>query len=239
MGTARYVDQPASLVNASDIRQYRPVRLNGVELAEGPSDSFSPNLASTSSTPALADLLDDVPTSDGDVDPTVLSVDRNHEYTVWLSYSEVYNEKVYDLFAAIDAPDAPSPAPTRTAGQSSIPRPTSSFLNLPLPSSQSNPLLLTRKALAVKPCPPGDTGLTAAEAAKSAKSASTLKAIIETHDLVSKSLDEKQAVLLAALAVQGSKLGDGERSYAVAAILDGRLKTTDQVSGEFVGPGGE
>lgn len=153
---ARYANQPAGLVNASDLLQYRPVRLNGVELAEGPCDSFSPHLPGTSSTPALADLLDDVPTSDGDVDPTVLAVDRNHEYTVWLSYSEVYNEKVYDLFAAIDAPDAPSPTPARTAGQSSIPRPTSSFLNLPLPASQSNPLLLTRKALAVKPCPPGE-----------------------------------------------------------------------------------
>ena len=78
----------------------------------------------------------------------------------------------------------------------------------------------------------GLTQAKAAEAAKSAKSASTLKSIIETHDLVSKSLDEKQAVLLAALAVQGSKLGEGERSYAVAAVLDGRLKTTDQVAGE-------
>ena len=78
----------------------------------------------------------------------------------------------------------------------------------------------------------GLTQSKAAEAAKSPKSASTLKGIIESHDLVSKNLDEKQAVLLAALAVQGAKLGDGERSYVVAAILDGRLKTTDQVSGE-------
>lgn len=132
--------------------------MNGVELAEGPSFSFSSHLPSTSGAPALADLLDDVPTSGGEVDPTVLAVDRNHEYTVWLSYSEVYNEKVYDLFATIDAPEP-------TQAQSSIPRPTSSFLNLPLLSSQANPLLLTRKALAVKPCPPADTGLTAAEAA--------------------------------------------------------------------------
>ncbi|EJF62807.1 glutaminyl-tRNA synthetase [Dichomitus squalens LYAD-421 SS1] len=76
----------------------------------------------------------------------------------------------------------------------------------------------------------GLTQSKAAEAAKSAKSASTLKGIIESHDLVNKDLDEKQAVLLAALAVQGAKLGDGERSYAVAGILDGRLKTTDQVA---------
>ncbi|KAI0663222.1 glutaminyl-tRNA synthetase [Cubamyces menziesii] len=76
----------------------------------------------------------------------------------------------------------------------------------------------------------GLTQSKAAEAAKSPKSASTLRNIIESHDLVDKQLDEKQAVLLAALAVQGSKLGEAERSYAVNAILDGRLKTTDQVS---------
>ncbi|KAI0722233.1 glutaminyl-tRNA synthetase [Cerioporus squamosus] len=76
----------------------------------------------------------------------------------------------------------------------------------------------------------GLTQSKAAEAAKSPKSATTLKGIIESHDLVNKNLDEKQAVLLAALAVQGSKLGDAERSYAVSAILDGRLKTTDQVA---------
>ena len=75
----------------------------------------------------------------------------------------------------------------------------------------------------------GLTQSKAAEAAKSPKSASTLKGIIESHDLVNKSLDEKQAVLLAALAVQGSKLGDAERSYAVGAILDGRLKTTERL----------
>lgn len=78
----------------------------------------------------------------------------------------------------------------------------------------------------------GLTQSKAAEAAKSPKSASTLKDIIDTHNLVNKNLDEKQAVLLAALAVQGGKLGDGERDYAVGAILGGKLKTTDQVSGE-------
>lgn len=78
----------------------------------------------------------------------------------------------------------------------------------------------------------GLTQSKAAEAAKSPKSAATLRNIIESHDLVNKQLDDKQAVLLATLAVQGNKLGDAERSYAVDAILDGRLKTTDQVSGE-------
>ncbi|KAK7695754.1 hypothetical protein QCA50_000391 [Cerrena zonata] len=76
----------------------------------------------------------------------------------------------------------------------------------------------------------GLTQSKAAEAAKSAKSASTLKDIIQKNGLVEKNLEEKQAVLLATLAVQGSKLEDAERAYAVGAILDNRLKSTDQVS---------
>ena len=44
-------------------------------------------------------------------------------------------------------------------------------------------------------------------------------------------LDEKTGVLVASLAVQGSKLEDAEREYAIDAILDGRLKSTDQVAG--------
>ncbi|KAF9821284.1 hypothetical protein IEO21_00892 [Rhodonia placenta] len=76
----------------------------------------------------------------------------------------------------------------------------------------------------------GLTQSKAAEAAKSAKSAVTLKDIIERHGLVQRDIEEKQAVLLASLAVQGSKLGEAERDYAVSAILDSRLKSTDQVS---------
>ena len=77
----------------------------------------------------------------------------------------------------------------------------------------------------------GLTQSKATEAAKSPKSAATLKHIIEKKQLVGKDLDERTAVLLASLAVAGSKLGEEEREYAVDAILDGRLKSTDQVSG--------
>ena len=77
----------------------------------------------------------------------------------------------------------------------------------------------------------GLTQSKAAEAAKSPKSAATLKEIIQNKQLAGKDLDEKSGVLLASLAVQGSKLGEDERGYAVDAILDGRLKSTDQVSG--------
>ncbi|CCM00330.1 uncharacterized protein FIBRA_02360 [Fibroporia radiculosa] len=138
--------------------RYRPVRLNGVELADHLSQPHSQTLRQSSTAPALADVLEDMKDVDIDIDPTVLKLDRNHEYTVWLSYTEVYNEKVYDLFASVDSDES-----STNTSSSSIPRPTSSFLKLPLPSSQSRPLLLTRKALSVKSCPSSDTGLSTSE----------------------------------------------------------------------------
>jgi hypothetical protein len=71
----------------------------------------------------------------------------------------------------------------------------------------------------------------ASEAAKSAKSAALLQGLIERHTLTGGRIDEKQAGLVAALAVQGAKIGEDEQGYVVHAIIDGRLKSTDQVNG--------
>ena len=76
----------------------------------------------------------------------------------------------------------------------------------------------------------GLTQAKAAEAAKSAKSAEILQGLIERYSLTGR-VDEKQAGLVAALAVQGTKIGEDERGYVVDAIIDGRLKSTDQVNG--------
>jgi kinesin family protein 20 len=65
------------------------------------------------------------------VDSTVIKIDKNYTHSVWLSYVEVYNEKVYDLLA-----DTSSLKAGTKAGPST--------------------LLLSRKALAVKPSPPSD-----------------------------------------------------------------------------------
>ncbi|EJF66398.1 kinesin-domain-containing protein [Dichomitus squalens LYAD-421 SS1] len=132
--------------------KYRPVRLQGIELASESDEPTSIRLPSKNSAPALADVLEDEPsssTSSTDTDPTVLKLDRNYEYTIWLSYAEVYNEKVYDLFGSLES-GPPNSVP------SGIPRSTSAFLNMPLPSNKAPPLLLTRKALTVKPCPASD-----------------------------------------------------------------------------------
>jgi kinesin family protein 20 len=74
-------------------------------------------------------VLDSLPEDEpsDDVEPTQFTLDRNHEYTVWLSYAEVYNERVYDLLAPSSRPATPGVAP-----------------------------LLARKALPLKSSPPGD-----------------------------------------------------------------------------------
>ena len=76
----------------------------------------------------------------------------------------------------------------------------------------------------------GLTQAKAAEAAKSAKSAALLQDLIERHSLAGR-VDEKQAGLVAALAVQGAKIGEDERGYVINAVIDGRLKSTDQLNG--------
>jgi kinesin family protein 20 len=63
------------------------------------------------------------------VDPTVLLADRNYSHSIWLSYVEVYNEKVYDLLADTDSSSTARSGPT---------------------------LLLSRKALTLKPSPLSD-----------------------------------------------------------------------------------
>ncbi|RXW18928.1 hypothetical protein EST38_g6927 [Candolleomyces aberdarensis] len=99
--------------------KYRPVRLYGVE----PADAADSNIPQLAPEPDLAEVfksLDEDTNTDFDADPTTVPVDRNHEYTVWLSYAEVYNEK---------------PAPR---------------------AGNSKALLLSRKALTLRPSPPSD-----------------------------------------------------------------------------------
>lgn len=97
-------------------------------------------------------------------DSTSLAVDKNYEYSVWISYAEVYNEKVYDLLA-IDSDDlgmgmtSGTGTPQRASGvprsttNKIIPRSTSAaWANLAtLATSTSNDTLtVKRKALALK-----------------------------------------------------------------------------------------
>lgn len=129
--------------------QYRPVRLHGIELADA-ADANSPNLDLNvpSDEPALAQVLAEhisaTSAAETDIDPTALKLDRNYEYSIWLSYAEVYNEKAYDLLDSVKDDE-------HATTKSGLPRPA------PLNSQgQTHPLLLTRKALTVKPSPLSD-----------------------------------------------------------------------------------
>ncbi|KAL4069405.1 kinesin-domain-containing protein [Scleroderma citrinum] len=118
--------------------RYRPVRLYGVEEAD-PSESAPPTGIVVPNKAALAEVLAEHLTtsshSTSNTDPTVIKVDRNYEYSVWISYVEVYNEKVYDLLASVTEKEADS---GYYQGQG------------------THPLLVTRKALMVKPSPSMD-----------------------------------------------------------------------------------
>jgi glutaminyl-tRNA synthetase len=76
----------------------------------------------------------------------------------------------------------------------------------------------------------------ASEAAKNPKSAGILKVLIEdpVYNLAGRTLSEKEAVLISAFASQLAKtdLGETERRYVVGAVEAGRLKSTDQITGE-------
>lgn len=111
--------------------------MHGIEPAD-PTDSKPPQIAPE---PALAEVLGqhlDVTASDADIDPTTLKVDRNYEYTIWISYAEVYNEKVYDLLTSVkeDSSVTPDGSQSRTASDKS--------------------LVLARTALPLRPSPPSD-----------------------------------------------------------------------------------
>ncbi|EGO05186.1 hypothetical protein SERLA73DRAFT_157806 [Serpula lacrymans var. lacrymans S7.3] len=128
--------------------RYRPVRLHGVELANSSESSLPLDINISSEEPMLAEVLAEHlqnAVSDDDVDPTTIKLDRNYEYSIWLSYAEVYNEKVYDLLASVN---------DGVHGNAASHFPKAANLTT---HSPAHPLLLTRKALTVKPSPPTDS----------------------------------------------------------------------------------
>ena len=80
----------------------------------------------------------------------------------------------------------------------------------------------------------GLTQAKAKEAKKNSKSAATLQDLIQKYNLTSLGLDERRAVLVTAFAGHVSKvseIGDEEKSFVVKYILEGSLKSVDQIAG--------
>jgi len=81
----------------------------------------------------------------------------------------------------------------------------------------------------------GLTQSKALEAVKSAKPAAILKEIIDENEIIARGLDEKRAGLLVALSNALSKspsTSKPEKDYVLARILNGDLKSVDQVNGK-------
>jgi len=82
----------------------------------------------------------------------------------------------------------------------------------------------------------GLTQAKAADAVKAPKSANILKEIIESHAAVAGGLGEKKASLISTLAIvlaKTSAVGSDEKEYVINGILDSKLKTVDQITGEY------
>jgi glutaminyl-tRNA synthetase len=77
----------------------------------------------------------------------------------------------------------------------------------------------------------GFTKAKATETCKNPKIAASLKVIIEENGLGEKDVGDKKASLISHLAVKGGTLDNPSKNYIVNAILDDRLKSTDQVTG--------
>jgi hypothetical protein len=84
----------------------------------------------------------------------------------------------------------------------------------------------------------GLTEAKAKEATKSPKSAAILKDMIQKHDLGSRGVTDKQAGLIVTYAIHVSKsseiVEDAKKELVLEGIVQGQLKSVDQVNGAFV-----
>ena len=64
------------------------------------------------------------------------------------------------------------------------------------------------------------------------KTCKSAQALFTANELEKKDLNSKQALFALQVAKDGAKLSEESKAYSVSAIVDGRLKSADQVSGE-------
>lgn len=187
-----------SIEGLTSIKHIRPSGLSGVEVLEGNQDGNAEGL--TESERKAAAMIDQVLADEGgDVDgdtemehqenvdedtssaldedgntKETVPADDDYEYAVWVSYAEVYNEKIFDLLSIDD-----NHQPSGAAKSANAPGSMSSYMNLAalaasgssksissslagnagsvLSSSTSlnGPVTLRRRALALKTSPDG------------------------------------------------------------------------------------
>lgn len=130
----------------TSLQSDRPLRPSGVASVE---------IDYTASEQSRVGILDnfDADTANEDInDDTTLDVDRNHEYAVWVSYTEVYNEKIYDLLSAFSSTTSNNPRLQNAAGSN----PLASLAVVSAAAASTSPgLTVIRKALPLKNDPEG------------------------------------------------------------------------------------
>jgi hypothetical protein len=141
-------------------RLMRPKGLGGVEFIDKEDSIGSETLTEKEekASAMIDQVLGNGDTSDvvdDSADATTLPVDRNYEYAVWLSYAEVYNEKVFDLLTVSDS----ATVNVDLQKSQSVSGAFSSYMNLAaLAASNSGnnvPVTLHRRALPLKSSPDG------------------------------------------------------------------------------------
>ncbi|WVQ82171.1 glutamine-tRNA ligase [Cryptococcus sp. DSM 104549] len=70
----------------------------------------------------------------------------------------------------------------------------------------------------------------ATELVRTPKSGAAFRALVEQYNLEDKKFDEKQAAALVKLSATGGKLGEEQKGWIVRRIVDGDLKSPDQVT---------
>ncbi|GJJ09537.1 hypothetical protein Clacol_003760 [Clathrus columnatus] len=136
----------------------RPIRLAGIEYDNDDNESASSSLtavdlSSNANESVLADVIANHPDWD-DHDDTIVQVDRTYEYSVWVSYFEIYNEKIFDLLNAstLDSSGTASLHPPHYNGPVG---PNNTGFSGGMSTSNSDAFMVKRKALALKSDPNG------------------------------------------------------------------------------------
>lgn len=128
--------------------QIRPVGLAGVERAR---EEMAPSGVNPFSLPGMSKKLHGSSRpAPYEHDATKVKVDRNYRYSVWVSYVEVYNEKIFDLLDAAPPSTSATPRPSTFGGMTRSDSIRGSNWTLASLATDSGPIYLQRRPLVLK-----------------------------------------------------------------------------------------
>ncbi|CAE7113021.1 unnamed protein product [Rhizoctonia solani] len=145
--TFGYITMTQALAFVSDLKlghymknKWRPAKCSSVEKEP----SYGSSIKSKSGSTVEPDVESLMGEETADKDDTTVKIDRNYEYSVFVSYAEIYNEKIFDLLASDSlSPEVPSMSRSgsgQSLARSSHARPLPKYLSALLPKSLSSHL---------------------------------------------------------------------------------------------------